>query len=82
MPTGCMLRASRPCSATRTTMCSRPTRSNEWISPPFEPTERNNNIYARGAVDDKGQLWMEIKAVEALMKGHDGKLPAECEVHH
>ncbi len=48
---------------------------NEWISPPFEPTERNDNIYARGAVDDKGQLWMELKAVEALMKGHGGKLP-------
>ena len=48
---------------------------NEWISPPFEPTERNNNIYARGAVDDKGQLWMEIKAIEALMKGHNGTLP-------
>jgi len=48
---------------------------NEWITPPFEPTERNQNIYARGAVDDKGQLWMEIKAIEALMKGHDGKLP-------
>jgi acetylornithine deacetylase/succinyl-diaminopimelate desuccinylase-like protein len=47
----------------------------EWISPPFEPTERNHNIYARGAVDDKGQLWMEIKAIEALMKGHGGKLP-------
>ncbi len=48
---------------------------NEWISPPFDPTERNDNIYARGAVDDKGQLWMELKAVEALMKGHGGKLP-------
>jgi acetylornithine deacetylase/succinyl-diaminopimelate desuccinylase-like protein len=48
---------------------------NEWISPPFEPTERKQNIYARGAVDDKGQLWMEIKAIEALMKGNDGKLP-------
>ncbi|HWZ44099.1 MAG TPA: dipeptidase [Candidatus Saccharimonadales bacterium] len=48
---------------------------NEWISPPFEPTERKNNIYARGAVDDKGQLWMEIKAIEALMKGHGGRLP-------
>src|SRR5215813_7023909 len=48
---------------------------NEWITPPFEPTERNQNIYARCAVDDKGQLWMEIKAVEALMKGHGGKLP-------
>lgn len=48
---------------------------NEWISPPFEPAERNQNIYARGAVDDKGQLWMELKAIEALMKGHGGKLP-------
>ena len=48
---------------------------NEWLSPPFEPTERKQNIYARGAVDDKGQLWMEIKAIEALMKTNDGKLP-------
>ena len=48
---------------------------NEWISPPFEPAERNNNLYARGAVDDKGQLWMEIKAVEALINGHGGQLP-------
>src|SRR5215510_2843594 len=47
---------------------------NEWTTPPFEPTERNQNIYARGAVDDKGQLWMEVKAVEALMKS-EGKLP-------
>src|SRR3984893_14358753 len=46
----------------------------EWVTPPFEPTERNNNLYARGAVDDKGQLWMEIKAIEALMKGHGGRL--------
>src|SRR5215468_5451042 len=48
---------------------------NEWITPPFEPTERNQNIYARGAVDDKGQLWMEIKAIEALMKAYGGRLP-------
>ncbi|HEV3237673.1 MAG TPA: dipeptidase [Gemmataceae bacterium] len=47
----------------------------EWKSPPFEPTERNKNLYARGAVDDKGQLWMELKAIEALMKASDGKLP-------
>src|ERR1700690_840556 len=47
----------------------------EWHTPPFEPTERNSNIYARGAVDDKGQLWMEVKALESLMRGHGGKLP-------
>src|ERR671923_161493 len=47
---------------------------NEWTTPPFEPTERNQNLYARGAVDDKGQMYMHVKAVEALMKS-DGKLP-------
>jgi acetylornithine deacetylase/succinyl-diaminopimelate desuccinylase-like protein len=52
----------------------------EWHSPPFEPTERNNNIYARGAVDDKGQLWMELKAFESLMKAHGGKLPINVKV--
>src|SRR5690348_13797662 len=52
----------------------------EWKSPPFEPTERNNNIYARGAVDDKGQLWMELKAFESLMKAHGGKLPVNVRV--
>lgn len=46
----------------------------EWISPPFEPTIRNGNIYARGATDDKGQMYMHIKAVEALFEMH-GKLP-------
>ena len=39
----------------------------EWLSPPFEPTERNGNIYARGAVDDKGQVWAQIKALESLL---------------
>ena len=52
----------------------------EWITPPFEPTERNKNIYARGAVDDKGQLWMEVKALESLMQGHGGKLPINVKV--
>src|SRR5258707_8533354 len=47
----------------------------EWISPPFEPTERNNNLYARGAVDDKGQLWLEVKALESLLKVRNGSLP-------
>jgi acetylornithine deacetylase/succinyl-diaminopimelate desuccinylase-like protein len=52
----------------------------EWISPPFEPTERNQNIYARGAVDDKGQLWMQMKAFESLFKTGDGKLPINVKV--
>jgi len=47
----------------------------EWKSPPFEPTERNNNIYCRGAVDDKGQMYMHIKAIEALMQTNGGQLP-------
>src|SRR5512142_500645 len=52
----------------------------EWVTPPFEPTERNNNIYARGAVDDKGQLWMEVKALESLMNTHGGKLPINVKI--
>lgn len=36
-----------------------------WESPPFEPTMRDGNIYARGSVDDKGQLYLHIKAIEA-----------------
>lgn len=45
-----------------------------------QPAERNGNIYARGAVDDKGQLWMEVKALESLMKAHDGKLPINVKI--
>jgi acetylornithine deacetylase/succinyl-diaminopimelate desuccinylase-like protein len=52
----------------------------EWVSPPFEPAERNSNLYARGAVDDKGQLWMEVKALEALMRSGNGKLPINVKV--
>jgi acetylornithine deacetylase/succinyl-diaminopimelate desuccinylase-like protein len=46
----------------------------EWKSPPFEPEIRGDNIYARGAADDKGQTIILIKAVERLLRG-DGKLP-------
>jgi acetylornithine deacetylase/succinyl-diaminopimelate desuccinylase-like protein len=52
----------------------------EWKTPPFEPTERDNNIYARGAVDDKGQLWMEVKAFESMFKAGNGKLPINVKV--
>jgi acetylornithine deacetylase/succinyl-diaminopimelate desuccinylase-like protein len=45
-----------------------------WDSPPFEPTIRSGRIYARGSVDDKGQLFLHIKALEALLRTR-GKLP-------
>lgn len=45
-----------------------------WTSPPFEPEIRENKIYARGATDDKAQVFIHIKTVEAFLKTH-GKLP-------
>ena len=45
-----------------------------WTSPPFEPTVRNGNIYARGSVDDKGQLFLHVKSLEAHLSTR-GKLP-------
>lgn len=49
---------------------------NEWISPPFEPTKRNGNIYARGATDDKGQMLTHLFAARAWLKTR-GKLPVQ-----
>jgi acetylornithine deacetylase/succinyl-diaminopimelate desuccinylase-like protein len=51
----------------------------EWLSPAFEPTVRDGNIYARGASDDKGQLFLHIKALEAQLKGA-GSLPVNVVV--
>lgn len=39
-----------------------------WDSPPFEPTIRNGALYARGTADDKGQLFVYLKALEAYIK--------------
>lgn len=39
-----------------------------WETPPFEPTIRDGNIYARGSADDKGQFYMHIKAFESMVK--------------
>ena len=39
-----------------------------WTSPPFEATVRDGEIYARGSADDKGQVFMHIKAVEAHLQ--------------
>ena len=51
----------------------------EWKSPPFEPEVRDGNVYARGAVDDKGQMWMHVKALESALAG-GGKLPVNVRV--
>jgi acetylornithine deacetylase/succinyl-diaminopimelate desuccinylase-like protein len=45
-----------------------------WESPPFEATIRDGEIYARGSADDKGQVFMHFKAVEAHLK-QNGRLP-------
>lgn len=45
-----------------------------WESPPFEPVLRDGKIFARGSVDDKGQLYLHVKAIEAYLAVH-GTLP-------
>src|SRR5271168_3591765 len=50
-----------------------------WTSPPFEPTIRGGNLFARGTADDKGQVHVHIKALEALLKTN-GKLPLNIKV--
>ncbi|MCP3027281.1 dipeptidase [Halobacillus sp. A5] len=45
-----------------------------WDSPPFEPVIKDEKIYARGATDDKGQLYIHVKAIDLLMKER-GSLP-------
>jgi acetylornithine deacetylase/succinyl-diaminopimelate desuccinylase-like protein len=40
----------------------------EWRTPPFEPVVRDNNLYGRGACDDKGQLFTHVKALESYLK--------------
>src|SRR5579862_6955262 len=46
----------------------------EWKSPPFEPEIRGQDIFARGSSDDKGQTYLQIKAVEGLLRS-TGRLP-------
>ena len=45
-----------------------------WTTPPFEPDVRDGNLYARGSSDDKGQMYMHVKAMEAL-RAVNGTLP-------
>ncbi len=50
-----------------------------WTNPPFEPTVKGNKIYARGSADDKGQIFIHIKSIEAHLK-NNGKLPINLKV--
>lgn len=50
-----------------------------WTDPPFEPTVRGDEIYARGSVDDKGQVFLHFKSLEAVMHA-DGALPVNVKL--
>jgi acetylornithine deacetylase/succinyl-diaminopimelate desuccinylase-like protein len=39
----------------------------EWVSPPFEPAIRDGRMWGRGVVDDKGQVWIHVKAIESFL---------------
>ncbi len=50
-----------------------------WESPPFEATVRDGEIYARGSADDKGQIFMHFKAIEAHLR-QGGRLPVNMKL--
>jgi acetylornithine deacetylase/succinyl-diaminopimelate desuccinylase-like protein len=50
-----------------------------WTSPPFEPVVRDGELFARGAADDKGQVFIHLKAIEAHLK-ENGRLPVNIKV--
>lgn len=52
---------------------------NLWTSPPFEATIRGDNLYARGSADDKGQVFIHLKSIEAYLK-NTGRLPINLKI--
>ena len=51
----------------------------EWLSPPFEPTVRNNQLFCRGATDDKGQVYLVLAAIDSYLRT-GGRLPINLKV--
>ncbi len=49
-----------------------------WTSPPFEPVVKDEHIYARGACDDKGQVYMHVKALETMVKNNQLACNVKC----
>ncbi len=52
----------------------------EWVSPPFEPTVRDGQLFARGAVDDKGQVLYHLEALRGMFEIGDGSLPVNVKL--
>src|SRR5271154_2259098 len=52
---------------------------NEWASPPFEPALRDGRLWGRGVVDDKGQVYVHVKAIESFI-ATAGRLPINLKV--
>lgn len=50
-----------------------------WTSPPFQATVRGDNLYARGAADDKGQVFLHLKSIEAFLR-NGGVLPVNIKM--
>jgi acetylornithine deacetylase/succinyl-diaminopimelate desuccinylase-like protein len=51
----------------------------QWVSPPFNPVVKDGKIYGRGTADDKGQIFIHLKAIESFLKT-DGTLPINVKI--